>query len=193
SALDAPIRASLRAEIRRIQQQIRIAAIYVTHDQEEALALADRVVIMQGGKIREIGTPEQIYKRPQSAFTAAFVGSNNILTGEVVSKTPGEIRCDGTTLRCARLESAQPGDSVSVVVPAEHLQVAAVDVQAINVVSGPITLRTFHGPLTRIEVSAAGRRWIALLPSSAAAAYAVGEVISLSVAPDHCYVVEGDS
>ena len=193
SALDAPIRSSLRAEIRRIQQQIRIAAIYVTHDQEEALALADRVVIMQGGRIREVGTPEQIYKRPQSAFTAAFVGSNNIVTGEIVSRTPGEVRCDGMVLRCARLENVEAGDRVSVIVPAEHLHVAAGEAPAINRVSGSITLKTFHGPLTRIEVSASGRRWIALLPSTVAATHAVGEVIALSIAPDHCYVVEGDS
>jgi len=193
SALDAPIRASLGAEIRRIQQQIRIAAIYVTHDQEEALALADRVVIMQEGRIREVGTPEQIYKRPQSAFTAAFVGSNNILAGEVVSNAPAAVRCGESVLHCARLENVNAGASVSVIVPAEHLRVATGGATAINTVSGPITLKTFHGPLTRIEVSASGRRWIALMPSAVAAAHAVGDVITLSVAPEHCYVVEGDS
>src|SRR5439155_16710836 len=73
SALDAPIRQALRAEIRRIQQQVRIATIYVTHDQEEALALADRVVVMEAGRICEVGMPAEIYHRPRSAFTAALI------------------------------------------------------------------------------------------------------------------------
>jgi putative spermidine/putrescine transport system ATP-binding protein len=191
SALDAPIRASLRAEIRRIQQQIHIAAIYVTHDQEEALALADRVVIMQTGRICEIGTPEQIYKRPQSAFTAGFVGNNNILGGTVLSHKPPAIRCGARVLRCARLDGVEEGAEVTVVIPAEHLQVALRDSEEDNRISGPVTLRTFHGPLTRIEVSASGQRWLALLPSAVAAPFAVGQTISLSVAPDQCYIVNG--
>ena len=191
SALDAPIRASLRAEIRRIQQQIHIAAIYVTHDQEEALALADRVVIMQSGRICEVGTPEQIYKRPQSAFTAMFVGNNNILEGKVLSHERSAIICGEQVLRCARLDGLDEGAEVTVVVPAEHLQLVPHDSGEANRISGPITLRTFHGPLTRIEVSVSGQRWLALLPSSLAASCAVGQTISLSVAPDHCYVVTG--
>ena len=192
SALDAPIRASLRAEIRRIQQQIHIAAIYVTHDQEEALALADRVVIMQKGRICEIGTPEQVYTRPQSAFTAAFVGNNNILEGKVISQAPAAVRCGAQVLRCVRLDGVGEGAEVTVVVPAEHLQIGLPGSGEVNQISGPITLRTFHGPLTRIEVSVSGQRWLALLPSSVAASYAVGQTISLSVAPDHCYIVNGD-
>jgi putative spermidine/putrescine transport system ATP-binding protein len=191
SALDAPIRASLRAEIRRIQQQIHIAAIYVTHDQEEALALSDRVVIMQSGRICEIGTPEQIYNRPQSAFTAGFVGNNNILGGTVVSHHPPAIRCGAHVLRCAQLDGVEEGAEVTVVIPAEHLRLAARDSAEDNRISGPVTLRTFHGPLTRIEVSVSGQRWMALLPSAAAAPYAVGQSIALSVAPDHCYIVNG--
>jgi putative spermidine/putrescine transport system ATP-binding protein len=189
SALDAPIRASLRAEIRRIQQQIHIAAIYVTHDQEEALALADRVVIMQSGRICEIGSPEQIYNRPQSAFTAMFVGNNNILGGTVLSQKPPSIRCGAHVLRCARLDGIENDAEVTVVIPAEHLQIAADETEPANRITGPVTLRTFHGPLTRIEVSVSGQRWIALLPSAVAAPYAVGQTIALSVAPDQCYVV----
>jgi putative spermidine/putrescine transport system ATP-binding protein len=192
SALDAPIRASLRAEIRRIQQQIHIAAIYVTHDQEEALALADRVVIMKAGRICEIGTPEQIYNRPQSAFTAGFVGSNNILAGTVLSHEPPAVRCGAQVLRCARLDRVDEGAEVTVIVAAEHLRLAVQDSKEDNRISGPVTLRTFHGPLTRIEVSASGQRWMALLPSAVAAPYAVGQTIALAIAPDRCHIVNGE-
>jgi putative spermidine/putrescine transport system ATP-binding protein len=191
SALDAPIRQALRAEIRRIQQQVRIATIYVTHDQEEALALADRVVVMEAGGICEVGAPAEIYQRPRSAFTAAFIGSNNILDGVVVSGKPPAVRCGGQVLRCASLNGAGDGAAVTVVIPAEHLTLSEADPEA-NRVTGTITLKTFHGPLTRIELTGAGQRWLALLPSPPAAVLAIGDPVSLSVPADACHVIVRD-
>src|SRR5690606_29989109 len=81
SALDAKIRLSLRTEIRAIQQKLGITAIYVTHDQEEALSLSDRVVVMNGSRIEQVGTPFAIYNFPTSLFVASFVGTLNILPG----------------------------------------------------------------------------------------------------------------
>jgi len=193
SALDAPIRAALRAEIRRIQQRIGIATIYVTHDQEEALALADRVVVMDAGRICEIGAPVQIYQRPASAFTAAFIGSNNVLAGTVASSNPPTVRCGDQVLRCASLNGANQGAAVTVVIPAENFGVAPATAETpSNRIIGPITLKTFHGPLTRVEVEAAGRRWIALLPSAVAASIGLGQTIDLALAPDSCHVIDRD-
>jgi len=189
SALDAPIRQALRAEIRRIQQQVRIATIYVTHDQEEALALADRVVVMEAGRICEVGTPAQIYHRPASAFTAAFIGSNNVLEGLVTSGQPPTVRCGAQLLRCASVDGAEDGARVTVVVPAESLQLGAADRGEANRLTGTVTLKTFHGPLTRIELSAAGQRWLALLPSPQAAGCALGETVALSIVPEACHVI----
>ena len=84
SALDAKIRVSLRAEIRAIQRKLGITAIYVTHDQEEALSISDRIVVMYEGKIEQVGTPFEIYNFPQTAFVASFVGTLNTATAEVV-------------------------------------------------------------------------------------------------------------
>jgi ABC-type Fe3+/spermidine/putrescine transport system ATPase subunit len=192
SALDAPIRQALRAEIRRIQQQVRIATIYVTHDQEEALALADRVVVMEAGSICEVGTPADIYHRPRSAFTAAFIGSNNILEGVVVSRQPPSVRCGGQVLRCASLGGAGNGAGVTVVIPAEHLTLGGADAGDATRVTGAITLKTFHGPLTRIELTAGGQRWLALLPSPLAAGCAVGNTVSLSIPAEACHVIIRD-
>ena len=189
SALDAPIRQALRVEIRRIQQQVRIATIYVTHDQEEALALADRVVVMEAGRICEIGTPAEIYHRPRSAFTAAFIGSNNILDGVVVARQPPTVRCGAQVLRCASLNGAEDEGRVTVVIPAENLQLSPRSPRDVNQITGPITLKTFHGPLTRIEVSVAGQRWLALLPSPLAATRAVGETVSLWIPEESCHVI----
>jgi putative spermidine/putrescine transport system ATP-binding protein len=189
SALDAPIRQSLRMEIRRIQQQIRIATIYVTHDQEEALAIADRVVVMDAGRICEVGTPAAIYNRPASAFTAGFIGSNNILEGTVLSCNPAEVRCGQQVLRVASIDGAEPGAAVSVIIAAEALRLDAINPTEGNQIEGKITLKTFHGPLTRVEVSAAAQRWLALVPSSRAASLAVGEHVTLVLPSSACHVI----
>ncbi|HXH33266.1 MAG TPA: ABC transporter ATP-binding protein [Plantibacter sp.] len=85
SALDAKVRVQLRDEIRRIQSELRITTLFVTHDQEEALAVADRVAVMRAGVIEQIGTPEELYSRPTSSFVAEFIGLSNRIAGELVA------------------------------------------------------------------------------------------------------------
>src|SRR6202042_722038 len=83
SNLDAKLRAEMRVELRELERRLDSTSLYVTHDQEEALAISDRVIVMNGGKIEQIGTPEEIYNRPVSRFVADFVGSANLIQGEV--------------------------------------------------------------------------------------------------------------
>ena len=83
SNLDAKLRAEMRVELRELQRRLDITSLYVTHDQEEALAISDRVIVMNGGEIEQIGTPEDIYNRPRSRFVADFVGSANLIEGKV--------------------------------------------------------------------------------------------------------------
>src|SRR5215213_2089674 len=101
SALDAKIRVSLRAEIRSIQQRLGITTIYVTHDQEEALSLSDRIVVMNTGRIEQIGTPFQIYNFPETACVAGFVGTLNTGNAEVVDALYGLLARGGTELASA--------------------------------------------------------------------------------------------
>ena len=82
SNLDAKLRAEMRVELRELQRRLDITSLYVTHNQEEALAISDRVIVMNGGKIEQIGTPEEIYNRPHSRFVADFVGSANLIRGD---------------------------------------------------------------------------------------------------------------
>ncbi|MFN8525280.1 MAG: ABC transporter ATP-binding protein [Chloroflexota bacterium] len=84
SNLDAKLRAQMRVELRELQKSLQVTSIYVTHDQEEALAISDRIIVMNGGKIEQMGTPTEIYDRPRTAFVADFVGASNILAGEIV-------------------------------------------------------------------------------------------------------------
>src|SRR5881409_1881164 len=102
SALDAKIRVSLRTEIRAIQRKLGITTIYVTHDQEEALSISDRIVVMNEGRVEQIGTPLQIYTYPQTTFVASFVGTLNVLSAKVVDPAAGRITVDDQPVIVAR-------------------------------------------------------------------------------------------
>jgi putative spermidine/putrescine transport system ATP-binding protein len=102
SALDAKIRILLRKEIRAIQRQLGITTVYVTHDQEEALSLSDRVVVMSDGRIEQIGTPFEIYNFPATAFVASFVGTLNLVAAGVIDAGEGRLSLDGQEIRTAK-------------------------------------------------------------------------------------------
>ena len=102
SALDAKIRVSLREEIRAVQRKLGITTIYVTHDQEEALSISDRIVVMSEGRIDQTGTPFEIYNHPKTRFVASFVGTLNIVQGQVVDAATGRIQLDGQEVKVTR-------------------------------------------------------------------------------------------
>jgi putative spermidine/putrescine transport system ATP-binding protein len=112
SALDAKIRVSLREEIRALQRSLGITTIYVTHDQEEALSMSDRIVVMNEGRVEQIGTPFEIYNNPKTRFVASFVGTLNILKGKVVEPAAGKIVVDGQGLYSSkRIGHLQAGEA----------------------------------------------------------------------------------
>jgi putative spermidine/putrescine transport system ATP-binding protein len=109
SALDAKIRISLRQDIRTLQRELGITSIFVTHDQEEALSISDRIAVMNEGRIEQVGTPLEIYNFPRTRFVASFVGTLNILSGHVVDPATGRMAVDGQELTTTR--SLAPGDA----------------------------------------------------------------------------------
>jgi spermidine/putrescine transport system ATP-binding protein len=148
SALDAHLRLRMQGELKRLQQTLNIAFIYVTHNQNEAFAMADRIVVMNGGRIEQIGAPEELYTRPQRHFVAEFVGNNNLFDGEVRS-----LNADGTlVVHCPQgTIVAQPGqrshpvgDRVTVVVPADKMRLAATD-KTDNCLTASLRGREFMG------------------------------------------------
>jgi putative spermidine/putrescine transport system ATP-binding protein len=152
SALDAKIRVVLRNEIRSIQRALGITTIYVTHDQEEALSLSDRVVVMNEGRVEQIGTPFEVYNFPSTAFVASFVGTLNILRGHVADPARGTILVDGQEVIASRaLEHAQVGDACSVALRPEvvSLHEAAGDG---NRMRGTVEDVNFLGSIVRIRV-----------------------------------------
>ena len=152
SALDAKIRVSLRAEIRAIQRKLGITAIYVTHDQEEALSISDRIVVMYEGRIEQVGTPFQIYNFPETAFVASFVGTLNTISAEVVDPAKKLIRMDGMVLETADdLGGRQKGDKINIAIRPERLNFVSVERKA-NVLDCTIENITFLGSVVRIQV-----------------------------------------
>ena len=159
SALDAKIRVQLRAEIRAIQRKLNTTAIYVTHDQEEALSISDRIVVMYEGRIEQIGTPFEIYNFPQTAFVASFVGTLNTTSAEVVDPAQKLLQIDGVQLQTAEdLANMHKGDKITIAIRPERFNFAAVEKKA-NILDCQIENITFLGSVVRIQVAVGSNRF----------------------------------
>jgi putative spermidine/putrescine transport system ATP-binding protein len=159
SALDAKIRVSLRSEIRAIQQKLGITAIYVTHDQEEALSISDRIVVMHDGRIEQIGTPFQVYNFPETPFVANFVGTLNNVSAEVVDPDKKLLRIDGVQLETADdLGGRKKGDKIRIAIRPERLNFLAVE-RKTNIMDCTIENITFLGSIVRVQVKVGDNRF----------------------------------
>jgi iron(III) transport system ATP-binding protein len=164
SNLDAKVRSRLRSEIRRLQQELRITTIYVTHDQEEALVLSDRIAVMDAGRVQQIGTPTDLYERPASLFVADFIGTNNFLSGTVVESADGYARVRTTAgLIHGRVHGAvREGMPATAAIRPENVVLAdgalqrESSVHADNRLSGRVILSQYMGSVLRYEVDTAG-------------------------------------
>jgi spermidine/putrescine transport system ATP-binding protein len=128
-ALDLKLRRELQVELKRVQLEVGITFIYVTHDQEEALALSDRIAVMDRGRVEQLGTPEELYDAPRTRFVAGFIGTSNLLSGTVEAVDAGValVRLDAGERCLARAGDARPGDRVEVSVRPEVVQLEAAD------------------------------------------------------------------
>ena len=180
SALDAKVRAQLRDEIRRIQLEVGITTLFVTHDQEEALAIADRVGVMKDGRLEQLAPPTEVYSRPATSFVAEFVGLSNRLAGEVRG---GEVHVRGTTL--PMVERDVPDGPVVALVRPEAVTMAS---HAPEAGSGPLVgtviAVTFLGATSRVTVDLGDTRILAQLPTSDATALSAGSRVALAIRPD---------
>ncbi len=156
SALDAKIRVSLRNEIRAIQRQLGITTIYVTHDQEEALSLSDRVVVMSEGRIEQIGTPFRIYNFPETSFVASFVGTLNTLCARVLDAATARVDVDGQEICASKpIEDARNGDWVSVAIRPEIISLDGGGADA-NRLQATVEDVNFLGSIVRIRARVQG-------------------------------------
>jgi putative spermidine/putrescine transport system ATP-binding protein len=151
SALDAKIRVALRQEIRAIQRRLGITTVYVTHDQEEALSLSDRVVVMSEGRMEQVGTPFEIYNFPTTAFVASFVGTLNVLAGKIVDASRGEIEISGQTINITRKFEGPAGKEVRLALRPEMASLADRPVGCTRL-QGQVVDVSFLGSIVRIRV-----------------------------------------
>jgi len=179
SALDAKVRGRLRDEIRRVQLEVGITTLFVTHDQEEALAIADRVGVMQSGRLEQLGPPIQVYSRPATPFVAAFVGLTNRLDGTV---RDGAVEVRGTRLPLVRTD-ARDGPAVALVRP-EAVSLAGESDTAAGPLNGTVIATAFLGATSRVTVDLGGVTVLAQLATSDAVAHPAGTRVRLVLRPD---------
>lgn len=160
SALDAKLREHLRLEIKRIQRELNITTIYVTHDQEEALAISDRIVVMNAGRVEQIGTPQEVYDAPSSLFVAGFIGRGNVFEAECERVEQGKIwlrLADGQQAILFASKPVQGGQRVRFLVRPERLRL---DSMAENELIGVVRQLEFLGDAIIIHCASSGQRWL---------------------------------
>jgi putative spermidine/putrescine transport system ATP-binding protein len=162
SALDAKVRLQLREQIRTLQQRLGTTTLFVTHDQEEALSMSDRVGVMRAGKLEQVATPDELYTRPATAFVAEFVGTMNRLPGELAAGGTS-VTVLGTTVPAQ--EGGPDSGPVDVLIRPENLTAAPNESG-----NGIVTVRTFLGAVTRATVRLSGDTEVVVDLSTAAAA-----------------------
>ena len=177
SALDARVRAQLRVEIRNLQKRLGITTLFVTHDQSEALSMADRVGVMQSGRLEQLDTPENVYRRPATAFAAEFVGAMNRLPGRIGDA--GDVQVLGQRLTVLNPDGRQPGAPVEALLRPEAFVVLSDPAGA-----GEVTQRTFLGASVRLEVILDGGQKVLVEASSHDTGVAVGARVGLRILTD---------
>ncbi len=189
SALDAEVRVALRGEIRRIQSELAITTIYVTHDQEEALSISDKVVVMNKGLIDQVGTPEEIYRAPKTRFVATFIGTANQFQGQVAGMDT--VDCKFLSLVADGLKDYTTGAPVVVLVRPENILVQASQPEKAgwNIIPGVVETITFHGAVTRLGVNVSGQRVVADITVATTQPVSLNQKVWLSFPPDGCQVM----
>ena len=179
-ALDLKLRKDMQNELKSIQKRLEITFIYVTHDQEEALSMSDKIVVMDSGRIQQIGTPIDIYNEPVNAFVADFIGESNIVDGVMVKDY--ECRFSGAQFKCLDKGFA-PNEPVDVVVRPEDVDVVSAEQ---GMLRGVVTAITFKGVHYEIIVDIGGFKWMI----QSTDAQRVGDNIGLYIEPDAIHVMK---
>jgi len=180
AALDLKLRKDMQIELKRIQQQVGITFIYVTHDQEEALTMSDTIVVMDKGSIQQIGTPEDIYNEPKNAFVADFIGESNIIDG--IMPEDNVVQMYGRRFPCLDGGFA-PNEAVDVVIRPEDIDIVPVEQGQLT---GTVTSVTFEGMQYDIIVDFKGFKWLIQTTDHSP----VGSHIGIKIDPDGIHVMK---
>ena len=179
-ALDLKLRKDMQNELKAIHDKLGITFIFVTHDQEEALSMSDRVVVMDSGKIQQIGTPTDIYNEPENAFVADFIGESNILDGVMIDDCV--VKINGKAFNCVDSGFAK-NEAVDVVIRPEDVDIVPSDE---GLLTGTVTGVTFKGVHYEIIVDISGFKWMIQSTDSPV----VGDIIGINVKPDEIHIMK---
>jgi ABC-type Fe3+/spermidine/putrescine transport system ATPase subunit len=195
--LDAKLREEMRLYIRALQREVHITTIYVTHDQEEALVLSDRIAVLMNGSLQQLGTPEELYTRPRSAWVASFVGLTNLLPARIMERWGEEMVLEtsvGPVRACGREDLGVGMDSLLSVRP-EGLVLMAADgdvcANGHNRLAGVIAERAFVGNLVDYWV-AVGRDTVLRVQGSPGVAFTIGDRVAVTFAPQNAWTVPAE-
>ncbi|HSB81576.1 MAG TPA: ABC transporter ATP-binding protein [Candidatus Methylomirabilis sp.] len=192
SNLDAKLREEMRSELADVQARLRVPALYVTHDQAEAMALATRIAVMHQGRIRQEGTPGAIYRRPADDFVATFLGSTNLLPGVVEARDAAgnvRVRTGAGILLVKATAAPKVGSRILVGIRPEHLRVHLQPPPGGAGLTGELAKATFLGPFTDCLVATGEVTLQVQLPGALAARR--GDRVYLTVEPDACTLLPG--
>jgi ABC-type Fe3+/spermidine/putrescine transport system ATPase subunit len=193
SNLDAKLRAEMRVELRELQRRLEITSVYVTHDQEEALAISDRVIVMNVGGIEQIGTPDAIYNRPRTRFVADFVGSANLISGRIEGPANGvgaiRFAARGGLTLAASANHAPSGSETTVAVRTAYIDLRPGSPNGEpNAIAGTIHRRMFHGDFVQYIVDWPAGQLIVRRPPTEL--LDEGAAVAVSFAAEHCVLLE---
>jgi spermidine/putrescine transport system ATP-binding protein len=197
-ALDLKLRKQMQLELKRIQQDVGITFLYVTHDQEEAMVMSNRLAVMNNGKIEQLGSPEEVYERPSTDFVASFLGASNLIGAKVVQRQSSglaQVRLDGgdvVNVPAARLPAGR--DTVKVGVRPEKLRLepsSAAPEPGHNTVTGQVVLASYLGVSHQYTIEGPGGATVTVYVQNLGASHppVLGETVRLTWLPEHTFVV----
>jgi multiple sugar transport system ATP-binding protein len=188
SNLDAQLRLRLRDDLRRIIKQTGVTAVYVTHDQAEAVVLGDRIGVMRMGRLLQMATPDELYNRPADLFVASFTGASNLLAGRVLARNGafGEIEAGGHRFTASVPPGVEAGAAVKIAVRPENVQLGANGATAPNQFTARVAGRRYQGTQTVYELAVLGTR-LEAIELGTNARYTVGSDVEVVLPPQLCW------
>jgi spermidine/putrescine transport system ATP-binding protein len=184
-ALDLKLRRQLQLELKRIQTEVGITFVYVTHDQEEALTMSDRIAVMHAGRVEQLGTPEELYERPATRFVADFIGTTNLLRG--VIEADGQVRLSSGELTRAAHDGLATGDTVELSVRPEAISL--VPAEATGALRATVAQAAYLGTNVTYQVRTAGGLDLSILASKTGPRLPVGSDVAVSWPASECLVL----
>ena len=196
-ALDAKLRRSLKVELKALQERVGITFIYVTHDQEEALTMSDRLAVMNAGRIAQIGTPQEVYESPADAYVADFLGAANLLQVAVAERVPGgasSLKLGDIALTTSNEVPAEPGASAQAVIRPERVRVEEHGSAGANRAPALVERVVYLGAATQVHLRlATGESLQAVVPNEDAAGWSQGTPVHVYLPADALRVLAGDA